>query len=104
MYLWRAVDDEGEFLDLVMQRERDTAAASKLLRRLLRNQAIEPTAIVTDGLTSYGAAPSTRNPTWFAATPTANDGARRKPSGVRLPQHRFRRDWSVRPLSHHWET
>ena len=56
MYLWRAVDDEGEVLDLVVQRERDTAAALKLLRRLLRNQPIEPTAIVTDGPTSYGAA------------------------------------------------
>src|ERR1019366_5087219 len=49
MYLWRAVDDEGEVLDLVMQRERDTGAALKLLRRLFRNQPVEPTAIVTDG-------------------------------------------------------
>jgi putative transposase len=58
MYLWRAVDDEGEgeVLDLVMQRERDTGAALKLLRRLFRNQPVEPTAIVTDGLTSYGSA------------------------------------------------
>jgi putative transposase len=37
MYLWRAVDDEGEVLDLVMQRHRDTDAALKLLKRLLRN-------------------------------------------------------------------
>jgi len=37
MYLWRAVDDEGEVLDLVMQRRRDTGAALKLLKRLLRN-------------------------------------------------------------------
>jgi transposase-like protein len=55
-YLWRAVDDEGEVLDMVMQRERDTAAALKLLRRLLRNQPVEPEVIVTDGLASYGAA------------------------------------------------
>ena len=53
MYLWRAVDDEGEVLDLVMQRERDTAAASRLLRRLLRNQPVEPAVITTDGLKSY---------------------------------------------------
>src|SRR3954463_480212 len=38
VYLWRAVDDEGEVLDLVMQRRRDTDAALKLLKRLLRNQ------------------------------------------------------------------
>jgi transposase-like protein len=53
MYLWRAVDDEGEVLDLMMQRGRDTDAALKLLRRLLRNQRIRPEVIVTDGLESY---------------------------------------------------
>lgn len=56
MYLWRAVDDEGEVLDLVVQRRRNTKAALKLLVRLLRNQPIEPEKITTDGLASYGAA------------------------------------------------
>lgn len=56
MYLWRAVDDEGEVLDLVVQRRRDTEAALKLLGRLLRNQSVEPERITTDGLASYGAA------------------------------------------------
>jgi putative transposase len=56
MYLWRAVDDEGEVLDLVMQRQRNTQAVLKLLKRLLRNQPVTPTAIVTDCLKSYGAA------------------------------------------------
>jgi len=56
MYLWRAVDDEGEVLDLVMQRRRDNGAALKLLKRLLRNQPVEPEAIVTDGLRSYSSA------------------------------------------------
>ena len=56
MYLWRAVDDEGEVLDLVVQRRRDTEAALKLLRRLLQIQPIEPRTITTDGLASYGAA------------------------------------------------
>lgn len=56
MYLWRAVDDEGEVLDLVVQRRRDTDAALKILKRLLRNQPIEPEQIVTDGLGSYSAA------------------------------------------------
>ncbi len=53
MYLWRAVDDDGEVLDLVMQRRRDTEAALKLLTRLLRNQPVEPETITTDGLGSY---------------------------------------------------
>ena len=56
MYLWRAVDDEGEVLDLVVQRRRDTEAALRLLRRLLHNQTIDPETITTDGLASYGAA------------------------------------------------
>ena len=56
MYLWRAVDDEGEVLDLVVQRRRDTEAALRLLGRLLRNQSVEPERITTDGLVSYGAA------------------------------------------------
>jgi putative transposase len=57
--LWRAVDDEGEVLDLVVQKRRDTAAALKLLKllkRMLRNQHVEPESIVTDGLASYGCA------------------------------------------------
>ena len=51
-YLWRAVDDGGKVLDLVVQKRRDTCAALKLLKRLLRNQCIEPESIVTDGLAS----------------------------------------------------
>ena len=55
MYLWRAVDDEGVVLDMLVQRRRNAAAALKLLRRLLKNQGVErPRAIVTDGLRSYG--------------------------------------------------
>jgi len=56
MYLWRAVDDEGEVLDLVMHRKRDTEAALTLIKRLLRNQRTKPTTIVIVGLASYPAA------------------------------------------------
>ncbi len=56
MYLWRAVDDEGEVLDLVVQPRRDNEAALKLLTRLLRHRSVEPEAIITDGLASYGSA------------------------------------------------
>lgn len=55
MYIWRAVDDEGEVLDLVVQKRRDTAAALRFLRRLIRNQG-RPETVTTDGLKSYGAA------------------------------------------------
>lgn len=56
VYLWRAVDDEGTVLDVVVQRRRNTNAATRLLRKLLRNQGVKPTRIVTDRLGSYGAA------------------------------------------------
>lgn len=56
MYMWRAVDAKGEVLDMLLQKRRNKAAALKLLRRLLKNQAYVPEAIVTDGLASYRAA------------------------------------------------
>jgi transposase-like protein len=56
MYLWRAVDAEGEVLDILVQRRRDKRAALKLLRRLLKKQGMRPEVIVTDKLRSYGAA------------------------------------------------
>ena len=56
MYLWRAVDSEGEMLDVLVQKRRDRRAALKLMRRLLKKQGFLPDAIVTDLLKSYGAA------------------------------------------------
>jgi transposase-like protein len=56
MSLWRAVDSEGEVLDLLVQKRRNTVAALKLLRKLLRRQGSAPRVIVTDQLKSYGAA------------------------------------------------
>ena len=52
-WLWRAVDDEGEVLDLLVQRRRDKAAAVKLMRKLLRKQGFAPDVLVTDKLRSY---------------------------------------------------
>jgi putative transposase len=57
-WLWRAVDDEGEVLDLLVQRRRDKAAAVKLIRKLLKKQGFAPDVLVTDKLRSYGAAKS----------------------------------------------
>ena len=56
VYLWRAVDDEGTVLDVIVQRRRNTKAAMRLLRKLLKNQGVKPTKIVTDRLGSYKAA------------------------------------------------
>ena len=57
-WLWRAIDDEGEVLDLLVQRRRDKAAAVKLMRKLLKKLGFAPTVLVTDKLRSYGAARS----------------------------------------------
>jgi transposase-like protein len=54
--MWRAVDDEGEVLDVLVQKRRNKAAALKLLRKLLKSQGLRPEKIVTDGLASYRAA------------------------------------------------
>ena len=56
MWLWRAVDDEGEVLDVPLQKRRNKRAAMTLLRKLLKDTDLGPEPIVTDGLTSYRAA------------------------------------------------
>jgi putative transposase len=53
MYVWRAVDDEGEVLGSAVERRRDAATAESFLRKLLRDQPVVPETIVTDGLGSY---------------------------------------------------
>jgi transposase-like protein len=52
-WLWRAVDDEGEVLDFLVQKRRDARAAKRLMRKLLRKQGFTPGSIVTDKLRSY---------------------------------------------------
>lgn len=54
-WLWRAVDNEGEVLDFLVQSRRDTKAANKLMRKLLKKHDA-PTRLITDKLGSYGAA------------------------------------------------
>jgi transposase-like protein len=56
MYLWRAVDHEGEVLDMLVQRRRDSPAALRLIRKLLKKQGFVPKMLVTDKLRSYGSA------------------------------------------------
>jgi len=55
-WLWRAVDHEGEILDMLVQRRRDTKAALRLMRKLIRKQGFAPEVMVTDKLASYGRA------------------------------------------------
>ncbi|MDK0524040.1 IS6 family transposase [Streptomyces sp. ML-6] len=55
-YLWRAVDQDGNVLDILVQSRRDKAAARRFLRRLMKKTSAVPRVIVTDKLRSYGAA------------------------------------------------
>jgi len=55
-YLWRAVDQDGNVLDILVQRRRDKRAAVKFLRKLLKGLAFVPRVLITDKLASYGAA------------------------------------------------
>ena len=52
-YLWRAVDQDGEIIDVFLQAKRDGAAAKRFFKRLMRNHGGEPRKIVTDKLRSY---------------------------------------------------
>src|SRR5215208_6493696 len=56
LWLWRAVDSEGEILDILVQPRRDRASALRLMRKLLRKQGYAPDVLVTDRLASYACA------------------------------------------------
>ena len=55
-WLWRAVDQTGVVLDVLVQRRRDKQAAKRLLRKLLKKQMRPPRVMISDKLASYGAA------------------------------------------------
>ena len=55
-WLWRAVDQHGAVLDILVQSRRNAKAAECLLRKLLKKQGIAPCVMITDKLASYGAA------------------------------------------------
>jgi putative transposase len=55
-YLWRAVDQDGEVVDVFLQKKRDGKVAKRFFKRLLKKHKGEPRKIVTDKLRSYGVA------------------------------------------------
>ena len=56
VYLWRALDQSGEVLDVLVQKPRDAKAAKRFFRKLLKGHRFLPRAIVTDKLASYALA------------------------------------------------
>ncbi len=62
-YLWRAVDQDGDVMDILVQRRRNQRAAERFFRRLIKGQGGEPRWLVTDTLRSYDAAHRSIMPT-----------------------------------------
>ena len=59
-YLWRAVDQDGQTLDILVQKRRSTSAAERFFRKLLKGLRYVPNRLVTDKLRSYAADPPLR--------------------------------------------
>ncbi len=67
-YLWRAVDLDGDVIDILVQPRRDRRAAKRFFRKLLKGQGSEPRRLLTDKLRSYGAAHRTVMPSVVHST------------------------------------
>ncbi len=61
-YLWRAVDEDRDVIDILVQSRRDRRAAARFFRKLLKGQGREPRRLITDKLRSYAAAHRTVMP------------------------------------------
>ncbi len=61
-YLWRAVDEDGDTIDILLQSRRDRLAALRFFRKLLKRQGCVPRRLITDKLRSYPAARRTVMP------------------------------------------
>ena len=67
-YLWRAVDQDGDLIDILVQSRRDRHAATRFFRKLLKGQGREPRRLITDKLRSYAAAHRTVMPSVMHST------------------------------------
>jgi putative transposase len=96
-YLWRAVDQDGEVVDVYLQAKRDGAAAKRFFRRLLRSHRSEPRKIVTDKLRSYGVAHRELIPEAIHSTKQyENNRAEQSHEATRVRERGMRKFKSVR--------
>jgi len=96
-YLWRAVDQDGEVVDVYLQAKRDGAAAKRFFRRLLRSNSGEPRKIVTDKLRSYGVAHRELIPETIHSTEQyENNRAEQSHEATKVRERGMRRFKSVR--------
>lgn len=95
-YLWRAVDEDGEIIDVFLQKRRDGAAAKRIFKRLLKKHRGEPRKIITDKLRSYGVAHRDLIPdTIHDTSPYANNRAELSHQPTRVRERGMRRFKSI---------
>ena len=91
-YLWRAVDQDGDVIDILVQPRRNRRAAERFFRKLLKGQGSEPRRLVTDKLRSYGAAHRTIMPSVIHVTERyANNRAEVSHEPTRQRERQMRR-------------
>ena len=91
-YLWRAIDQDGDTIDILVQPRRDRRAAERFFRRLLKGQGDEPRRLITDKLRSYSAAHRSVMPSVVHSTEQyANNRAEVSHQPTRLRERQMRR-------------
>ncbi|MEE8301804.1 MAG: IS6 family transposase [Candidatus Tectomicrobia bacterium] len=91
-YLWRAVDQDGDVVDVYLQAKRDGAAAKRFFRRLIRSYGGEPRKIVTDKVRSYGVAHRELIPeAIYDTSQYANNRAEQSHEATRMRERGMRR-------------
>ena len=98
-YLWRAVDEDGDVIDILVQSRRDRRAAARFFRKLLKKQGREPRRLITDTLRSYSAAHRTAMPSVIHSTRQyENNRAEVSHQPTRQRERQMRRFKSARHL------
>jgi putative transposase len=91
-YLWRAVDEDGDVIDILVQSRRDRRAATRFFRKLLKRQGSVPRRLITDKLRSYAAARRAVMPSVVHATDQdANNRAEVSHQPTRQRERQMRR-------------
>jgi putative transposase len=97
-YLWRAIDQDGEVVDVYLQARPDGAAAKRFFRCLLKNHGTEPRKIVTDKLRSYGVAHRELIPEAIHSTQGENNRAEQSHEATRARERGMPKFKSVRQV------
>ena len=96
-YLWRAVDQDGEVVDVLLQTRRNTAEAERFFQRVLKSSGKTPRKIMTDKLGSYGAAQREMNGSWIHDTSQySNNRAEQSHQPTRSQERSMRRFRSMK--------